>query len=129
MKPIPIYDATAAIACTIDSDQIRGRIGLVERMRANLQRLEHTDHGLVLHFRRRPDIDADVRRFAVDEKRCCQFWGFAVETIDDELTLRWDAPPGARDLLSAIAAQLEGDEPITTIGGLLEPRDAAHHSS
>ena len=119
MKPIPIYDATATIACTISSDEIPQRIAIVERMRANLQRLEHTDHGLVLHFPQRPDIDADLRQFAIDEKRCCGFWGFAVETTDDELTLRWDAPPDARDLLSDIAAYLEGDEPITKISGLL----------
>ena len=119
MRPIPIYDATAAIACTIDSGEILGRIELVERMRANLQRLDHTDHGIVLHFPRRPDIEAEVRRFAIEEKRCCEFWGFAVETTDDQLALRWDAPPGARDLLSAIAAHLEGVEPITAIRGLL----------
>jgi hypothetical protein len=77
------------------------------------------DHGLVLHFPSRPDLAADVRRFAIDEKRCCQFWGFAIESTDYELTLRWDAPPDARELLATIAAYLEGDEPVTAISGLL----------
>ena len=119
MKPIPIYDATAPITCTIGTDEISGRIELLERMRTNLRRLEHTDHGLVLHFDRRNDVEADLRRFAVDEKRCCQFWGFAVDAADDELTLRWDAPPDARDLLSEIATYLEGDQPLTELSGLL----------
>ena len=119
MSPTPIYDASAPIACTIDGAEVPARIALVERMRANLQRLEHTEHGLVLHFPRRPDVAADLRQFAADEKRCCQFWGFAVEAADDEVTLRWDAPPDARDLLSDIARYLEGDDPTSTISGLL----------
>ena len=35
-------------------------------------------HGLLLHFPKSPDIDADLRGFTVDEKRCCTFWGFDV---------------------------------------------------
>jgi hypothetical protein len=35
------------------------------------------------------------------------------------LTLRWDAPPDAHELLATIAAYLEGDEPVTAISGLL----------
>lgn len=31
--------------------------------------------------------DADLRRFAADEKRCCTFWGFAIDTHDDELII------------------------------------------
>lgn len=119
MNPIPIYDADAPITCTIGRDEIPERIELVERLRTNLDRLERTDHGLLLHFPARPDIDADLRRFAVDEKRCCRFWGFAVETTDGELTLRWEAPPTAVDLLARIEHYLRGDEPLTSISGLL----------
>ena len=119
LRSIPIYDATAPITCTIGSDEIPARIELVERMRANLERIDRTDHGLLLHFAVRADIDADVRRFAVDEKRCCQFWGFAVDTEDDQLTLRWDAPPEADELVDRLLAYFEGDEPLTSITGLL----------
>jgi hypothetical protein len=116
---MPIYDATAPITCTIGTDEVAGRVELLERLRTNLRGLERTEHGLVLHFEKRPEVEADVRRFAADEKRCCQFWGFAVHGADDDLTLRWDAPPDARELLTAIAAHLEGDQPLTEIGGLL----------
>jgi hypothetical protein len=119
MKPVPIYDSTAPITCTIGTEEVSGRIELLERLRTTLRRLDHTDHGLLLHFEERPEVEADLRRFAVDEKRCCQFWGFAVHGADDDLTLRWDAPPDARELLTAIAAHLEGDQPLTEIGGLL----------
>lgn len=119
MNLIPIYDATAPITCTIDQHEIPGRIELIERMRTNLRRLDQGEHGLLLHFPRRPDIEEDLRRFSVDEKRCCEFWGFEVGVEGDNLTLRWDAPPDARELLASIASYLEGDQPITAISGLL----------
>ena len=66
MNPTPIYDASAAIACTATSEEIPTRIEQVERMRTNLDRLERTPHGLLLHFPNRPDIDADLRKFTLD---------------------------------------------------------------
>jgi len=119
MKLIPLYDATAPITCSIGDDERPERIELIERLRTNVQQVDRTEHGLLLRFPDRADIDADLQRFAIDEKRCCQFWGFAVERSPIELTLRWDAPPDARKLLEMIATYLEGDEPITAIGGLL----------
>jgi hypothetical protein len=119
VKSIPIYDATAPISCTIGSDEIPERIELVERMRRNLDRIDRTEHGMLLHFPNRPDIENDLRRFAVDEKRCCQFWGFAVDADDAGLRLRWDGPPDAGDLIGRLLAYFEGDQPLTSISGLL----------
>ena len=118
MKQIPLYDATAPIACTITTAEIPERIELIERMRANLTGLERTAHGMVLHFPARPDIEADLRQFAIDEKRCCQFWGFDVLT-EDGLALRWDAPPTANDIVDQLEAFLRGDEPASALAGLL----------
>jgi hypothetical protein len=119
LNPMPIYDATAPITCTIGTDEVAGRVELLERLRTNLRWLERTEHGLVLHFDKRPAVEADLRRFAADEKRCCQFWGFAVEQTASEVTLRWDAPPAARDLLARIEAYLVGREPLSAISDLL----------
>jgi len=119
MNPIPIYDATAPIACTIGNDEIPERLELVGRMRTNLRDIERTSDGLLLHFAPTAEIEADVRRFAIDEKRCCQFWGFAVDGDDNELTLRWDGPPSTGDLLDRLHAYLIGTEPITELSGLL----------
>jgi hypothetical protein len=119
MKLTPIYDDAAPIACTIGDDEIPDRIELVERMRHNLTTIDRTDNGLVLHFPGRPDVDADVRRFAIDEMRCCQFWGFAIDTGEAELTLRWDGPPATDDLLDRLLSYFRGDEPITAVSGLL----------
>jgi hypothetical protein len=119
VKLIPIYDATAPVACTATGNEIQSRIQQVERMRSDLTRLEHTEHGLLLHFPNRSDVDAHLRTFTLDEKRCCAFWGFAVISSDDELTLRWDGPPDLVDFFQRLAAWLGGDEPLTADTGLL----------
>ena len=108
MKPIPLYDETAPVACTISDEEIPDRVAQLERMRDNLDAVERTDHGLLLRFPVRADIEADLRRFAIDEKRCCQFWGFDVVT-DGGLALRWDAPPTADALLDRFEAFFGGD--------------------
>src|SRR5687768_15460495 len=109
MKRIPLYDETAPITCTITSDEVSGRIEILERLRGALDRLERTEHGLLLHFPARPDIEADLRRFAIDEKRCCEFWGFAIDTTAG-LTLRWDGPPAAAEILDRLEQYFDGDE-------------------
>lgn len=119
MKIIPLYDATAPIACTAGGEEIATRIEQIERLRADLTRFERTEHGLLLHFPNRPDVDAHVRQFALDEKRCCAFWGFGVTTTGDELALRWDGPPGVNEFVDELAGWLGGLEPLTAETGLL----------
>jgi hypothetical protein len=119
VKSIPIYDATAPIACSAGTDDLRARSEQIERMHDNLQRLERTADGLLLHFPNEADIDADVRRFVVDEKGCCRFWGFEITTTAERLTLRWDGPPTVEDLMDRLHAYFDGDEPLTEISGLL----------
>ena len=118
-KLLPLYDDSAPIACTIGADEIPDRIAIVERMRAAMISIERTDTGLLLQFPREAAIEADVRRFAVDEKRCCQFWGFAVLDGDDELVLRWDGPPTAGELLDRLDALMRSDDPVESVQGFL----------
>ena len=119
MTAIPIYDATAPIACTATSDELDARIAQIERMRTDHTRLERTDDGLLLQFPNQPDIDAHVRAFTIDEKRCCTFWGFEVTTTTDELTLRWEGPPEVNDLFDKLVAWFDSDQPLTAESGLL----------
>ena len=115
----PIYDASEPVTCSIDATEVAGRVELLERLRGALRAVERTDHGMLLRFPLRPDVEQDVRRFAVDEKRCCAFFGFAVETTGDELTLRWDAPPRAGELVDQLLAYLAGERELPDIAGLL----------
>ena len=118
MKLIPIYDATAPIACTA-GDELPIRIAQIERLRSHLTRVERTEHGLLLSFPARPEIEDEVSRFAVEEKGCCGFWGFAVDADGDELTLRWDGPPDTNEIIDRLHEFFEGDEPLTLDSGLL----------
>ncbi len=119
MKTIPLYDATTPITCTADSSEIADRIQQIERMHTNLDRIERSEHGVLLHFPNRPDIEADVRQFTVDEKGCCTFWGFEVTVTDEVISLRWEAPPALHDYMDTLLARFQSDEPITASSGLL----------
>jgi hypothetical protein len=119
MRRIPLYDATAPIVCTVGADEVADRVALVERMRRSLATIERSEYGMVLRFPNQPDVEADVRRFVDDEKRCCQFWGFDVSVSGAELVLHWDAPPAADELVVQLLAYFEGDAPLTAIAGLL----------
>jgi hypothetical protein len=114
MNQIPIYDATAPIACTAASDEISKRIDQVEAMRASLDRVERTSDGLLLHFPLRPDIDADLSQFTVAEKACCQFWGFEMTRAGHELILRWDGPPDTTEFMDRLYAFFDGTSPSPT---------------
>jgi hypothetical protein len=116
---IPLYDDSAPIACTATGPDRAARVEVLRRLHADLERIERTQHGMLLHFPDRPGIDDDLRRFARDEKACCSFWGFAVAATSGGFTLRWDAPPAADHLVDALLAAFEGDDPISAVAGLL----------
>ena len=64
-------------------------------------------------------VEPDVRRFAVEEQRCCTFWVFAVDAGSSGVTLRWEGPSTAADLLDHLHRSLLGDAPIGDLTGLL----------
>lgn len=119
MKRIPLYDETKPIACTIEQSEVAARIELIEEMRKHLRTIERTEHGMLLRFPKRSHVEADLHRFSIDEKRCCEFWGFAIDSHGDELIFYWDAPPDASELVDQFVAYFSGDEPLSSISGLL----------
>jgi hypothetical protein len=118
-KLIPIYDDTAAVACTITNAEIPERLALLERMRAAMTALDRTTTGLLLHFPGGPDVRADLATFVVDEKRCCQFWGFELAEEPGGFALRWDGPPAVDALLDQLEMFLTTDAPISALEGML----------
>jgi hypothetical protein len=113
---IPI-DVTAPVACTANRAEIPIRIDQVTHLRERLRSLDRTPAGLLLHFEPDADLQADLDQFARDEKGCCQFWGFEVATTPD-LTLRWDGPPDAQELLDELHRFFASDEPLTAFSAL-----------
>ena len=116
---LPLHDETAPIACSLTPDEIPARLATIDRIRHGHDHLERTDHGLRLHFPPDAELEAELRQFALDEKRCCQFWGFDVHAEDGELALRWDGPPAAAELLDRLEAFFLGDEPVEVLADLL----------
>ena len=117
-KRLPIYDATAPIVCRLDEGQRAERLALITRLRDQLEQVERTEHGMLLHFASDPDLDAEVEHFAQVEKACCGFWGFDVERNGSATILRWDAPPAADELVERLWAWLRGEDGAD-IAGLL----------
>lgn len=118
-KLLPLYDDSAAIACSLAADDRPERAALIAHLRDAMTSLERTQHGLLLHFPADPAVEAEVRAFAVDEKACCSFWGFGVATEGDELLLQWDAPPAAADIVDTLEAWLRSDDPDAALAGFL----------
>jgi len=118
-EPLPRDDETAPIVCTLGAGEVQERIALFERLRDEHVQLDRTAHGVLLRFPARPGLDGELRHFAEAEKGCCAFWGFEIRRSGDHLTLRWEAPPAAGDVVDRLVAYLEGDEPLTEMSGLL----------
>ena len=119
MTTAPIYDPNAPIVCSLNQHDMHERVQLLDRIRSALTDLERSPHGLVLRLPATDDVVADVERFAADEKRCCQFWGFAVTTTAADVTMRWDGPPDASAILDQIHRYLAGDDSVDAFAGLL----------
>lgn len=114
----PLYDATKPIACTIEAAQVADHLAVVERLRANLESIERTPHGVLLALPNTVENVADARQFAADEKACCEFWGFDVVEQPD-LRLRWDGPPDLADYMDKLIDYFEGRAPIGSLFGSL----------
>ncbi len=119
LQLLPVTDVSEPIVCTIGDDEVEDRVAVIERLRAAATSVERTGTGLVLRFPRDAGVEADVRRFVVDEQRCCRFWTFAVVQGAGELVLHWGGPPAARELLDRLDALLRSDEPVELLRGAL----------
>ena len=117
--PIPIDDDTVPIACTASAEEIPLRMEHVERLRCDLEQIERTPHGLLLTFPHRDDIASELERFTVDEKGCCQFWGFEIQRDDEHPRLRWEGPPSVEDFFGQLLEHFAGDRPIAELPALL----------
>lgn len=113
-----IYDASKPLACTIDAAELPGHIELIERIRVNMLSIERTQHGVLIHLPRDEATIADARRFATEEKQCCEFWGFDLIEQSD-LALRWDGPPETAQFMDRAIGYFEGREPIGALFGSL----------
>jgi MerR family transcriptional regulator, copper efflux regulator len=110
-RRIPVA-ATEPISCSLTAAEVPARIEQIERLRARLDHVERTGHGVLLRFPADSDLAAELRRFVEDESRCCRFWTFTLGATTDGLTLHWDGPPDADELLDRFHAYFRAVGPV-----------------
>jgi hypothetical protein len=97
-------DPTADIACTLPpndaSDRLRALQAIVGDQLEEVGRLG----GLSLRINRagRTDLETQVTAWAAEEKACCAFLGFTVESGPEAVTIEISAPAGAEPTLDGI---------------------------
>lgn len=115
---IPI-DVVAPIACSVTGADVPARLEQIEHLRRRIRTIDRTGTGLLLTFDADPELRTHLERFVLDEKGCCPFWGFRLDSTGTDLALRWDGPAAAQEVLDDLHRHLAGDGPVTEIAGLL----------
>ena len=98
-------DPTAEIACTLPPTEAGGRLGALGALVGDrLEGVTRAGDRLRVRINRGDDIDLESRAsaWATEEKDCCAFLGFAIESEPDAVTLEIVAPDGAGAMLDGI---------------------------
>jgi hypothetical protein len=92
-----------AVACTLSASAAAER---ADRWRAllheSLLRRSATPRGLRLEFRPQPAVAAELDALVAAERECCAFLTMRVQRADERLVLDVDAPPEAREVITAM---------------------------
>lgn len=105
MTTLSFADPTAEIACTLPPNEMRDRLeALGTILGTHLLDLDREGDRLRVVIGRgdRTDLDAQVVAWAQEEKACCGFLGFAVDSEPDAVTIEITAPAGAGPTLDGI---------------------------
>jgi hypothetical protein len=94
-------------ACTIDPAGLRQRADQLDALVPQVSRLRRD--GLTLALVLPAEAARDVQAFVVGESRCCPFFSFEVDEIDQGLRLAIRTPPGGAAMLDALQAAFAGD--------------------
>jgi hypothetical protein len=94
-------------ACTLDPAGLRQRVDQLDALRPQVLGLRRDGLTLALEFP--AEAAQEVRAFVVEESRCCRFFSFQVNEIDQGLRLGIRTPPGGEAMLDALQAAFAGD--------------------
>ncbi len=106
-------DPTAEVACTLPVREAGERLNAFgDLVGDRLEGVFRSGDRLRIRLGRDgdPDLEAKARAWAIEEKGCCAFLGFEIESDPDSVTLDIIAPDGA-------GATLEGIEWIARSAG------------
>ena len=94
-------------ACTIDPAGLKQRADQLDALAPQV--LTHRRDGSTLTLEFPAETAQDVRAFVVEESRCCPFFSFQVDEIDQGLRLGIRTPPGGEAMLDALHAAFAGN--------------------
>jgi hypothetical protein len=112
-------------ACTIDPAGLRQRVDQLDSLVPQVLKLRRDGLTLALEFP--AGAAQDVRAFVVEESRCCPFFAFEVDEIDQRIRLAIRTPPGGEAMLDALHAVFADDG--TGLRVSVTPRPAASGDS
>jgi hypothetical protein len=98
-------DPSKTIACTLPVNEARGRLQTLQMLTGDNHDAVATENGrLRMRIKRggNADLEADVMAWAQEEKDCCAFLGFTVDSEPEAVTIEIAAPLGAEPTLDAI---------------------------
>ena len=90
-----------AIACTLASQSLPGRLDEWQRLLTHVTRREQIDDGVRVTFGASAPLD-ELIRLAVAEQDCCRFFGFAITVDGRGVALEVRAPREALDVVHAL---------------------------
>jgi len=94
-------------ACTIDPAGLKHRANQLDSLVPQVRELRRDGLALALTF---PAAAAqEVRAFVAEESRCCPFFSFEVDELDQGLRLGIRTPPGGEAMLEALQAAFAGN--------------------
>jgi hypothetical protein len=96
-----------AFACTIDPAGLRQRVNQLDSLVPRVFALRRDGLTLALEFP--AEAAQDVQAFVVEESRCCPFFSFEIDEIDQGLRLEIRTPPGGAAMLDALQAAFAGN--------------------
>jgi hypothetical protein len=94
-------------ACTIDPAELKQRANQLDSLVPQVLELRRDGLALALTF---PAAAAqEVQAFVAEESRCCPFFSFEVDKLDQGLRLGVRTPPGGEAMLEALQAAFAGN--------------------
>jgi hypothetical protein len=94
-------------ACTIDPAGLKQRVNQLDSLAPQVQELRRDGLTFTLEFP--AEAAQDIQAFVVEESRCCPFFSFEVNEIDQGLRLGIRTPPGGEAMLDALQAAFAGN--------------------
>jgi len=94
-------------ACTIDPAGLKQRVDQLDALAPQVRGLQRDGSALALAFP--AEAARAVEAFVVEESKCCPFFSFEVDELDQGLRLAIRTPPGGEAMLDALQAAFAGN--------------------